>query len=220
VSNKLRLGILASGGGTNLQAIIDRIQDGTLNAEIALILSNKPAAGALQRGRQAGIPTLCIDQRHYKDRLDFDRAMVAGLTEANVDLVVLAGFMRLISHEFLDAFSDRIMNIHPALLPAFAGLNAQQQALQHGARITGCTVHFVDAGVDTGPIVIQAAVPVLEDDTVETLSARILRQEHRIYPEAIRLFAEGRLRLVERQVHIVPPLARPDETLISPPLCC
>jgi phosphoribosylglycinamide formyltransferase-1 len=218
VSNKLRLGILASGGGTNLQAIIDRIQDGTLHAEVALILSNKPTAGALQRGRQAGIPTLCIDQRHYKDRLDFDRSMVAALTEANVELVVLAGFMRLISDEFLAAFPNRIMNIHPALLPAFAGLNAQQQALQYGARITGCTVHFVDAGVDTGPIIIQAAVPVLQDDTIETLSARILRQEHLIYPEAIRLFAEGRLRLIERRVHIDPPLAQPDESLLSPPL--
>lgn len=218
MSNKLRLGILASGGGTNLQAIIDHIQDGTLNAEIALILSNKPTAGALQRGRLAGTPTLCIDQRHYKDRLDFDRSMIAALTKAKVELVVLAGFMRLISNEFLDAFPDRIMNIHPALLPAFAGLNAQQQALEHGARITGCTVHFVDAGVDTGPIVIQAAVPILQDDTVETLSARILRQEHRIYPEAIRLFAEGRLRLVERQVHIDPPLANPDETLLNPPI--
>lgn len=216
MSNKLRLGILASGGGTNLQAIIDRIQDGTLNAEIALILSNKPTAGALQRGRLAGIPTLCIDQRQYKDRLDFDRAMVAALTEAKVDLVVLAGFMRLISDEFLAAFPDRIMNIHPALLPAFAGLNAQQQALDHGVRITGCTVHFVDAGVDTGPIVIQAAVPVLQDDTLETLSKRILRQEHRIYPEAIRLFAEGRLRLTGHQVHIDPPLANPDETLLNP----
>ena len=218
MSNKLRLGILASGGGTNLQAIIDRIQDGTLNAEIVLVLSNKPTAGALQRGKQAGIPTLCIDQRNYKDRLDFDRSMVSALTEANVELVVLAGFMRLISDEFLDAFPNRIMNIHPALLPAFAGLNAQQQALEHGARITGCTVHFVDAGVDTGPIVIQAAVPVLQDDTLETLSARILRQEHRIYPEAIRLFAEGRLRFKERRVLIDPPSAKPDEALLNPPL--
>lgn len=218
MSNKLRLGILASGGGTNLQAIIDRIQDGTLHAEIALILSNKPSSGALQRGRQAGIPTLCIDQRQYKDRLEFDRAMVAALTEVNVDLVVMAGFMRLISNEFLEAFPGRIMNIHPALLPAFAGLNAQKQALEHGARITGCTVHFVDAGVDTGPIIVQAAVPVLQDDTLETLSTRILRQEHRIYPEAIRLFAEGRLRLVERQVRIDPAPANPDEALLNPPL--
>jgi len=218
VKSKLRLGILASGGGTNLQAIIDRIQDGTLNAKVALILSNKPTAGALQRGKLAGIPTLCIDQRHYKDRLDFDRAMIAALTKAHVELVVLAGFMRLISDQFLAAFPNRIMNIHPALLPAFAGLNAQQQALQYGARITGCTVHFVDAGVDTGPIIIQAAVPVLQDDTVETLSARILRQEHRIYPEAIRLFAEDRLRLIERRVHIEPTVAKPDETLLSPSL--
>lgn len=218
MSNKLRLGILASGGGTNLQAIIDRIQDGTLNAEVVLILSNKSAAGALQRGRQAGIPALCIDQRQYPDRLEFDRAMIAALTEAGVELVVMAGFMRLISDEFLGAFPNRIMNIHPALLPAFPGLNAQQQALKHGARITGCTVHFVDSGVDTGPIIIQAAVPVLEDDTEQTLAARILRQEHRIYPEAVRLYAEGRLRIVGRQVRILPPPASPDDALVSPPL--
>lgn len=218
MSHKLRLGVLASGGGTNLQAIIDRIQDGTLNAEVALILSNKPTAGALQRGRQTGIPTLCIDQRDYRNRIEFDRAMIKALAEAGVELVVLAGFMRLISQEFLDAFPDRILNIHPALLPAFAGLNAQQQALQYGAKISGCTVHFVDSGVDTGPIVIQAAVPVLDSDTVETLSARILRQEHLIYPEAIRLFAEGRLRLVDRQVQIAPPLDNPEDALIHPPL--
>ncbi len=218
MSHKLRLGVLASGGGTNLQAIIDRIQDGTLNAEVALILSNKPSAGALQRGRQAGIPILCIDQRDYRNRIEFDQAMVKALAEAGVELVVLAGFMRLISQEFLDAFPDRILNIHPALLPAFAGLNAQQQALQYGAKISGCTVHFVDSGVDTGPIVIQAAVPVLESDTVETLSARILRQEHRIYPEAIRLFAEGRLRLIDRQVQITPPLDNSEDALIHPPL--
>ncbi|MEZ4485291.1 MAG: phosphoribosylglycinamide formyltransferase [Syntrophotaleaceae bacterium] len=218
MSNKLRLGILASGGGTNLQAIIDRIQDGTLNAEIALILSNKSTAGALQRGRQGGIPTACIDHRQYPDRLEFDRAMIAALTGAGVELVIMAGFMRLISDEFLHAFPGRIMNIHPALLPAFPGLNAQRQALKHGARITGCTVHFVDSGVDTGPIIIQAAVPVLEDDTEQTLAARILRQEHRVYPEAIRLYAEGRLRIVGRQVQIVPPLASPDDNLVSPPL--
>lgn len=218
MSHKLRLGILASGGGTNLQAIIDRIQDGTLNAEIALILSNKSAAGALRRGRQAGIPTLCIDHRQYPDRIDFDRAMIAALTEAGVELVVMAGFMRLLSDEFLDAFPNRIMNIHPALLPAFPGLNAQQQALRHGARITGCTVHFVDSGVDTGPIIIQAAVPVLEDDTEKTLAARILRQEHRIYPEAVRLYAEGRLRVVGRQVQLVPPRTNPNDALVCPPL--
>lgn len=218
MSHKLRLGILASGGGTNLQAIIDRIKDGTLNAEIALILSNKSGAGALQRGRQAGIPTLFIDHRQYPDRIEFDRAMIAALTEAGVELVVMAGFMRLISDEFLAAFPGRIMNIHPALLPAFPGLNAQQQAIKHGARISGCTVHFVDSGVDTGPIIIQAAVPVLEDDTEQTLAARILHQEHRIYPEAVRLYSEGRLRIVGRQVRILPPLASPDDALVSPPL--
>ncbi len=218
MSGKLRLGVLASGGGTNLQAIIDRIQDGSLNAEIVLVLSNKPTAGALQRGRRAGIPVCCIEQQDYPDRPACDRAMVAVLREARVELVILAGFMRLLSAQFLDAFPHRILNIHPALLPAFPGLNAQQQALQHGARLSGCTVHFVDSGVDTGPIVLQAAVPVLENDSVETLSQRILRQEHRIYPEAIRLFAEGRLRILDRRVTIVRPAENPEEVLINPPV--
>ncbi len=218
MSSKLRLGVLASGGGTNLQAIIDRIQDGSLNAEIALVISDKASAGALQRGRRAGIPVRCIAQRNYPDRLSFDRAMVEELRKARVELVILAGFMRLLSPLFLDAFPDRILNIHPALLPAFPGLNAQQQALQHGARLSGCTVHFVDSGVDTGPIVMQAAVPVLENDSVESLSQRILRQEHRIYPEAIRLFAEGRLRILHRRVIIVCPAENPAEALINPPI--
>ena len=215
---KLRLGALASGGGTNLQSIIDRCADGSLNAEIVLVVSNNPGAGALDRARQAGIPCLCIDHREFADREEFDRAVVAALQEAGVELVVLAGFMRIISGVFIEAFPDRIMNIHPALLPAFPGLHVQRQALEYGARFTGCTVHFVDGGIDTGPIVIQAVVAVLDDDTDESLAARILQQEHRIYPRAIQLFAEGRLRIEGRRVRIEPPLCPADAVLINPPL--
>lgn len=215
---KLRIGALASGGGSNLQAIIDRCADGSLDAEVALILSNNPAAGALERARAAGIPSLCIDHRTFASREEFDQAVVAALQAAGVELVVLAGFMRIISAPFLEAFPGRIMNIHPALLPAFPGLHVQRKALEYGARFAGCTVHFVDGGVDTGPIIIQAVVPVLDQDTEATLSARILKQEHRIYPRAIQLFAEGRLRLVERRVLITPPLEINEEGICNPPL--
>jgi phosphoribosylglycinamide formyltransferase-1 len=206
VSKKLRLGVLASGTGTNLQAIIDHCRQGTLEAEIVLVVSNNPDAGALQRAQRAGLRTLCIDHRLFDKRGDYDRAVIECLREAEVDLVVLAGFMRLLSNEFLQAFPYRIMNIHPALLPAFPGLNAQRQALEYGVRLAGCTVHFLDSGVDTGPIILQAAVPVLDDDTEETLARRILAEEHRIYPLAIQLFAQGRLHIEGRRVRIEPPL--------------
>lgn len=218
MTERLRLGCLASGGGSNLQTIIDRCRDGSLPAEISVVISNKPDSGALQRARRAGIPALCIDHRNYPSREDFDRAVVAALIEAGVELIVLAGFMRLISDVFLDAFPGRIMNIHPALLPAFPGLHVQRKALEYGARVTGCTVHFVDGGVDTGPIVIQAVVPILDDDTEESLSERILEQEHRIYPRAIELFAQGRLRIDGRRVRIEPPLPPGREVLVHPPL--
>ncbi len=206
MSKKLRLGVLASGTGTNLQAIIDHCRQGTLEAEIVLVVSNNPDAGALQRAQHAGLRTLCIDHRLYDKRGDFDRAVIESLRKAEVDLVVLAGFMRLLSNEFLQAFPHRIMNIHPALLPAFPGLNAQRQALEYGVRVSGCTVHFLDSGVDTGPIILQAVVPVLDDDTEETLARRILTEEHRIYPLAIKLFSEGRLHIEGRRVRIEPPL--------------
>lgn len=218
MTRKLRLGALASGGGSNLQSIIDRCRDNSLDAEVALVISNNPDAGALDRARQSGIPALCIDHRAFAAREDFDRAVVAALQEAGVELVVLAGFMRLISGVFLEAFPARIMNIHPALLPAFPGLHVQRKALEYGARFAGCTVHFVDGGVDTGPIIIQAVVPVLDDDTETTLSARILEQEHRIYPRAIQLFAEGRLRLDGRRVRTEPPCPPPAAALVNPPL--
>jgi phosphoribosylglycinamide formyltransferase 1 len=218
VTRKLRIGALASGGGSNLQSIIDSCRDGSLAAEIALVLTNNPDAGALSRAEQAGIPGRCLDHRRYAGREDFDRDVVAALRAADVDLVVLAGFMRIISPVFIEAFPGRIMNIHPALLPAFPGLHVQRKALEYGARFAGCTVHFVDGGVDTGPIIIQAVVPVLDDDTETSLSARILMQEHRIYPRAIQLFAEGRLHIEGRRVRIDPPCPPPTSALVNPPL--
>jgi phosphoribosylglycinamide formyltransferase 1 len=218
LNKKLRLGVLASGGGTNLQAIIDTCRQGAINAEIGLVLSNKADAGALERGRKAGLPTLCLDHRQYTDREGFDRAAIAALQDAGVQLVALAGFMRILTPVFLNAFPQRILNIHPALLPAFPGVHAQRQAFQYGVKLAGCTVHFVDNGVDTGPIVIQAAVPVLDEDTEETLAARILAQEHCIYPRAIQLFAEGRLHIEGRKVRIVPPLSTQEQALLNPPL--
>ncbi len=214
---KLRLGVLASGGGTNLQSIIDQCQAGQIDAEIALVLCNNPDAGALQRAAKADLPQLCINHRDFAKRQDFDQAVVAALQEAGVELVVLAGFMRIISDDFLAAFPQRVINIHPALLPAFPGLNVQQQAIDYGARFSGCTVHFVDSGVDTGPIICQAVVPILPNDDAQTLAARILEQEHKIYPQAIQLIAEDRVRIVGRKVEIS---ATSDNTavLINPPL--
>lgn len=214
----LRLGVLASGGGTNLQAIIDRSLDGSLDAEIAVVISNNPGAGALERAAKAGIKTLCINHRDFTAREAFDRAVVAALQEHGVELVVLAGFMRIITQTFIDVYPNRVINIHPALLPAFPGLHVQQQAIDYGARFSGCTVHFVDGGVDTGPIIIQAVVPVLPDDSAETLAARILEQEHRIYPRAIQLIAEGRVHVDGRQVRIDPPCEPGVQALVNPAL--
>lgn len=203
---KLRIGVLASGSGSNLQSIIDRCADNSLAAEIAIVITNVPGAGALDRARKAGIPTSCIDHKVYSDRQAFDREVVTAMQKAGVELVVLAGFMRIISDVFLAAYPQKIINIHPALLPAFPGLHVQKKALEYGAKFAGCTVHFVDGGVDTGPIIIQAVVPVLDNDTEDSLAARILKEEHRIYPRAIQLIAEKRLKLVGRRVVIDPPL--------------
>ncbi len=210
-----RIGVLASGGGTNLQTIIDRQKAGKLKVEIALVISNNPTAGALQRAQAAGIKTLCINHRDYNSREDFDRALVSALKDNDVNLVVLAGFMRIITDVMLNAFVHRIINIHPALLPAFPGINVQQQAIDYGARFSGCTVHFVDGGVDTGPIIIQAVVPILPQDTASSLSERILEQEHRIYPQAIQWIAEGRVSIEGRKVMIADS-ADCESTLINP----
>lgn len=203
-SDVLKIGVLASGSGTNLQSIIDNIEAGKLQAEIACVLSNNIASIALERAQRHGIPTLHIDHRNFTGREAYDAALVETLREFGVGLVVLAGFMRIITPVLLNAFPAAVMNIHPAILPAFPGLHAQRQALDYGVKVSGCSVHFVDAGTDTGPIIIQAAVPVLEGDTEASLSARILVEEHRIYPEALRLFAAGRLKVEGRKVVISP----------------
>ncbi|HEX2768194.1 MAG TPA: phosphoribosylglycinamide formyltransferase [Geobacteraceae bacterium] len=196
----LRIGVLASGNGSNLQSLIDRCADGSLSAEVACVISNNASAFALERARRHGIPALHLDHRLFSSRENYDAALVETLHEYRVELVALAGFMRIITPVLIDAYSNAIMNIHPALLPAFPGLHAQSQALNHGVKIAGCTVHFVDSGTDTGPIICQAAVPVLEGDTEDLLSARILVEEHRLYPLAVKLFAEGKLTVDGRRV--------------------
>ncbi len=201
-TNKLRLAVLASGSGTNLQSIIEHCRQGTLDAEIVLVISNNQGSGALTKAEQAGIKNICIDHRDFDERHDFDRTVVETLLAADTELVVLAGFMRIISEVFLAAFPYRIINIHPSLLPAFPGLHVQRKALEYGDRFSGCTVHFVDGGVDTGPIIVQAAVPIFADDSEEKLAARILEQEHKIYPQAIQWIAEGRVKVAGRQVQI------------------
>jgi phosphoribosylglycinamide formyltransferase-1 len=199
VKSMKNLGILLSGRGSNFEAIARNVAKGKIPARIALVISNREDAPGLEKARQMGLPTRYIPSKG-KDREAYDREVVAALEEAQVDLVCLAGFMRLLSPYFVRAFPRRILNIHPALLPAFPGLDAQKQALEYGVKYTGCTVHIVDEGVDTGPIVCQAVVPVLDDDTVETLSARILKEEHRIYSEAVCLLVEDKIRIEGRRV--------------------
>jgi phosphoribosylglycinamide formyltransferase-1 len=186
-----RLAVLISGRGSNLQSIIDAVKTRRLDATIAVVVSNRPEAPGLLRAREAGIETVVLNHRDYADRDAFDRAMADALLAREVGLVCLAGFMRLIGRPLLDAFPNRVLNIHPSLLPAFPGLDAQRQALEHGVRLSGATVHLVTPELDAGPIILQAAVPVMADDSVETLSNRILVEEHRLYPEAIRLMLDG-----------------------------
>jgi phosphoribosylglycinamide formyltransferase 1 len=194
-----KLGVLVSGRGSNLQALVEAQRRGELGGEIAIVVSNVEGALALERARAAGIATAFRDHRGKK-REDFDAEVVAILRAAGVSLVCLAGYMRLVSPLFVRAFPGRILNIHPALLPAFPGLDAQKQALEYGAKVSGATVHIVDEGLDSGPIVLQAAVPVLASDSEESLSARILETEHRLYPRAVRLMFEGRCRVEGRRV--------------------
>jgi phosphoribosylglycinamide formyltransferase-1 len=201
-SRKTRIGVLISGNGTNLQAIIDRSLAGDLQAEVVCVISNKADAFGLQRASNHNIPAVHLDYREFSGRAEYDAALVALLKQHEVDLVILAGFMRIVTKVLLDAFPHRVMNIHPALLPAFPGLDAQKQALEYGVKVSGCTVHFVDTGTDTGPIILQATVPVREDDTVESLSERIHVEEHKLYPAAIQLFAQGRLEVTGRRVRI------------------
>ncbi|WP_428262720.1 phosphoribosylglycinamide formyltransferase [Haliangium sp.] len=198
--------MLASGRGSNLQALLDAQADGTLApAEIVLALCNRPGAPALDRARAAGVEALCIDHQGFPDRRGFEDAMLAALAERGVEAVVLAGFMRILSGHFLQNFPARVINTHPSLLPAFPGLDAPAQALAHGVKVTGCTVHFVDAGVDTGPIIAQASVPVLDDDDAGSLHRRIQAQEHALLPEVTRTLATGALLCEGRRVRRRPP---------------
>lgn len=202
MSAPLALGVLLSGDGTNLQAIIDAIERGALPARIRLVVSNRPDAYGLVRARNHKLPTAVVPHADFPSREAFDRRMVELLKQHGVELVVLAGFMRLLSSVFVRAFPQRILNIHPALLPAFPGLHAQRRAIEHGVRISGATVHLVDEKMDHGPIIMQAAVPVYADDTEARLRARILDQEHRIYPVAIKLFVEGRVQVEGRTIRL------------------
>ena len=197
------LGILCSGRGSNLQSIIDNIENGNINAEIKIVLTDKPNAMALTRAEEARIKALCVDRKKFETREAFEEELLKELKQAGVTLVILAGFMRLLSPLFVRAYEGRIMNIHPALLPAFQGAHAHRDVLAYGVKVSGCTVHFVDEGMDSGPIILQEAVPVKDNDTEETLAARVLKVEHKLYPEAIRLFTEGKLKIEGRKVKIV-----------------
>jgi len=192
----LKLGILVSGSGTNLQAILDAVANRTLDAEIRLVVSNVPGVRALERARDAGVPHLVLPHREYPNREAFDQVLVDTLRGAGVEWVALAGFMRVLTAKFLCAFERHVVNIHPALLPAFPGTHAQKQAVDYGVKVAGCTVHFVDEGVDTGPIIAQRTVPVLDDDDEPRLGARLLEQEHAIYVEVLRWIAADRVRVV------------------------
>jgi phosphoribosylglycinamide formyltransferase-1 len=211
---RLRVGVLASGRGTDFQSLVDARDRGDLPVDLAILICNVPGAPVLERAKKADVPALVVDHRPFgKDREGFEREVVKGLRNARTDLVVFAGFMRLVTPYFVGQFPMRIMNIHPSLLPAFPGTHAQRDALEAGVKVTGCTIHFVNASLDGGPIILQKAVPILEDDTEETLAARILEQEHVFLPVAVRLFAEGRLKVEGRRVRIdtrrtsIPPMA-------------
>lgn len=199
MDKKTRLAVFVSGSGTNLQAIIDaKIR----NVEIVVVLSNNPDAYAVERAKKHGIPVEIVEHRNYSLREEFEGEILTRLESYNVDLIALAGFMRILSPSFIRSYKNRITNLHPALLPSFPGIHAAKQALDYGVKFTGCTVHFVDEGVDTGPIILQAVVPIYDTDTEDSLLERIHKEEHRIYPEAIRLFAEGKLKIERRRVFI------------------
>lgn len=206
------LGVLVSGRGSNLQAILDSINNGELNATIGIVVSDNPDAQALCRLSGTGIPAVCIERKVYSCRESFETQLADMLDQHGVTLVVLAGFMRLLGTVFLRRFAGRVMNVHPSLLPAFPGLEAQKQAICYGVKVSGCTVHFVDEGMDSGPVILQQAVPVFEWDTEQSLSERILSQEHMLYPKAISLYAQGRLKITGRKVTIVGAGGKNDES--------
>jgi phosphoribosylglycinamide formyltransferase-1 len=213
----LKIGVLASGRGSNFQAIVDAVEAGRIRARMEILIVDNPSAYALERAKIHNIESLHINPGVFDSKAEFFRSITEELTSRGVGLVVLAGFMRIVGKPLLEAFPMRIMNIHPALLPSFPGLHGQRQALEYGARISGCTVHFVDEGVDTGPIIIQAAVPVYPDDDEDTLSGRILQYEHKIFPEAVRLFADNRIETDGRTVTIKA-ADNSSSFIISPPL--
>ena len=213
----LKLGVLASGRGSNFQSIIDEIEAGSLNASISLLITDNPDAYAIERAKKQSIKHLYLNPHDFKSKNDFYTRIAKELVKRDVDLVILAGFMRIVGKPLIEAFPNRIINIHPALLPAFPGLHSQKQAVDYGVRVSGCTVHFVDEGMDTGPIIIQAAVVVSADDTEDTLSERILRLEHKIFPYAIRLYSEGRLYADGRTIKIKGYELK-DEFFINPPI--
>lgn len=202
MSKDITLGVLASGRGSNFQAIIDSINSGFLDAQIAVLITDNPDAYAIERAKSNNIETLVLKPRDFSDKDTFYSHIGGELKTRGVELVILAGFMRVVGKALIDVFPNRIMNIHPALLPSFPGLHGQKQAVDYGVKISGCTVHFVDEGVDTGSVIIQAAVPVYADDTEESLSERILKQEHKIFPQAIKLYAEGKIKIHGRKVFI------------------
>jgi len=220
----LNLAVLISGSGSNLQSIIDRTASGALDADIKVVVSNRAEAFGLERARTAGIPAVSLPHGNYPDRAEFDRALIETLHGHGVDTVAMAGFMRMVTPAFLQAFKGRVINIHPALLPSFPGTHGQRDAADYGVRIAGCSVHCVDEGMDSGPIIIQAAVPARPTDTGETLGARILTMEHRIYPQALQWLSEGRLTVHGRKVHLAPSarpkafLGEPGEYMVSPEL--
>lgn len=198
----INIGVLASGRGTNLQAIIEAVKEGKIEGQISIVISDNQDAFALKRAERHNIETRYINFREFKDREEYDREIIKTLKERKVDLVVLAGYMRILSPYFIRTYKNKIINIHPALLPSFPGLHAHKQAVEHGVKVSGCTVHFVDEGVDSGPIILQKAVEVSDDDTEESLAEKILKEEHRIYPRAIQLFSEGRLIIKWKKVFI------------------
>ena len=197
-----KIGVVVSGRGSNLQSIIDHIAEGKLNVEIAVVVSDHKEAFALERAAKGGIPTAVVERKGCKDKAEFEDKIDAALRKAGAEVVVLAGFMRILTGHFISRWEHKIINIHPALLPSFKGLDAQGQAVDYGVKVAGCTVHFVDEGTDTGPIILQKVVPVLDDDTEETLAARILVEEHKALPEAIQLWADGKLTIKGRKVYV------------------
>jgi phosphoribosylglycinamide formyltransferase-1 len=218
MADLLKLGVLISGNGSNLQSIIDHIEKGSLKAVIKIVISNNPDAFGVTRAKKHGIKVSLLNNMDFNSKEDFDSELINILKKNDIDLVILAGFTRILTPGFLKAFPQKIMNIHPSLLPSFPGLHGQKQAVDYGVKFSGCTVHFVDEGVDTGPIIIQNVVHVNDDDTGETLAARILKEEHRIYPQAIQFYAEGRLEIKDRKVKLKSAKKYFSPSLCNPPL--